>query len=796
MNGKDINKRDEHNPRHHHYAECSKDKQEQYNGQQYQQFDNRGDQLRRMDDTRIVQDKKKKAYGVHFSNSHYVFDSTFLPPVSLLPPLQTPSFSTANMPTAHECFPQSDLNEIGPRQTNGSKKCSGVEEVRETKETKEIKEIKGIKESKNIDLLKKDPTTRFQILEKLGSGSSGSSIFKALDRLDGMKPVALKKIPLLTLSDSLESNVPAQADVDAFINSIAYHNEDWGQGGDEVVREEYITDDGGDNSKSKIRQEGTRCLDRQPSNNWPISSMIASKIARKKGYNQVMKCQDCFLIGSELWLLLEFCAGGSVADLIRLSDGPLTESEIGWIMSQVLQGLTFLHSKDHVHGDIKAGNILLTMDGQVKLGGSGTVLNHKEGAGERKRRRRSLAMTEFPVSWLAPELNNSAVCCPSVISGTRVKNCPLGHDNTNNNTENPNSSSWTPRASTETDIWALGIACIELSQGRPPRPEMLLLAMLDEQKPVSHQQIALSSPAFDIVDRLGGIKFGGIGLESGSRTPGWESLQSTASSANESLGAVGLGMSEEMRSFIAKCLTPDPRTRPNVYDLLQDPFIIQNQGGSAELVERIQQMMEFVNQCASISSEMPLHLHNQHQSLPLHASSSLLPTVGSSASAAANSTSALTLSLSKASLMIDMDLDEASIGPWLIPMVRPRVDSVYDASSFFDQSGLPIAPPEPSTANHISHWKHQRVSHPVVKQALMCDQAGYMIFRHSRSPSLATIVESHLEDDSCSCNSTSIKDFECNTTNSSGNSSYNSNNGTGLHRIGSDDLKIDYGDNG
>jgi hypothetical protein len=47
----------------------------------------------------------------------------------------------------------------------------------------------------------------------------------------------------------------------------------------------------------------------------------------------------------------------------------------------------------------------------------------------------------------------------------------------------------------------------------------------------------------------------------------------------------------------------------------------------------------------------------------------------------------------------------------------------------------------------VSDWKHQRISHPVVKQALMREQAGYMIFRHSRSPSLATIVESQLEDD-------------------------------------------------
>lgn len=53
-------------------------------------------------------------------------------------------------------------------------------------------------------------------------------------------------------------------------------------------------------------------------------------------------------------IALELCAGGSVSDLIRLSDGPMTESEIGWILGQILLGLAYLHSKDHVHGDTKA----------------------------------------------------------------------------------------------------------------------------------------------------------------------------------------------------------------------------------------------------------------------------------------------------------------------------------------------------------------------------------------------------------------------------------------------------------
>ncbi|KAI8350829.1 kinase-like domain-containing protein [Mortierella sp. GBAus27b] len=394
-----------------------------------------------------------------------------------------------------------------------------------------------------------------------------------------------------------------------------------------------------------------------------------------------------------MFLSLEFCGGGSVEDLIRLSDGPLTESEIGWIMSQVLLGVEFLHSKDHVHGDIKASNILLMVDGHVKLGGSGSVLDHKTGAGERRRRRRALTMAELPLSWLAPE----ATPILSNPPGARV----------------PRDSASIPFASAETDIWALGIACIELFQGRPPKPDTPILKWLEEprfagQTAAGNYMGGFSTP----LGMTGNVTGGSIG--------GWGSIQTGVRDFRTE-------MSEEMWSFVGRCLTPDPMARPRVRDLLEDAFILKYNRPSAELQERIQRMMEFVDQCAFISSD-----RQSNDSMSISSPSSF--------------SSASTLSPTSPTFM-DLRLQEANIGPWLIPMVRPRVDLVYDASTFFDEAGLPMSPPDPDTTNTLSSWKHQRASHPVVKQALKCEQAGYMIFRHSRSPSLATIVESQLEDD-------------------------------------------------
>lgn len=49
-------------------------------------------------------------------------------------------------------------------------------------------------------------------------------------------------------------------------------------------------------------------------------------------------------------------------------DRGLEEPQIRVVCKQMLEALQYLHSMKIIHRDLKAGNILLTLDGDIKLG--------------------------------------------------------------------------------------------------------------------------------------------------------------------------------------------------------------------------------------------------------------------------------------------------------------------------------------------------------------------------------------------------------------------------------------------
>ena len=185
-----------------------------------------------------------------------------------------------------------------------------------------------------------------------------------------------------------------------------------------------------------------------------------------------------------VWLILEYCACGSAVDLMLSMDRTLSEIEVSTIMEMVLKGLIAIHKINLIHRDIKGSNILLSESGYAKLGDFGVGIQ--------------LTDEEFRTSkkgspyWMSPQV---------------VLN---------------------EKYDTKTDIWSLGITCVELVEGEPPNGEMKPGKVMEK--------IACSPPKVEeIID------------------------------PNEH--------TDEFIDFVRLCLEVDPSKRPDAAQLLKHPFI-------------------------------------------------------------------------------------------------------------------------------------------------------------------------------------------------------------------------------
>uniref|UniRef100_A0A8C3WI93 non-specific serine/threonine protein kinase n=1 Tax=Catagonus wagneri TaxID=51154 RepID=A0A8C3WI93_9CETA len=95
--------------------------------------------------------------------------------------------------------------------------------------------------------------------------------------------------------------------------------------------------------------------------------MVEIDILASCDHPNIVKLLDAFYYENNLWILIEFCAGGAVDAVMLELERPLTESQIQVVCKQTLEALNYLHDNKIIHRDLKAGNILFTLDGDIKL---------------------------------------------------------------------------------------------------------------------------------------------------------------------------------------------------------------------------------------------------------------------------------------------------------------------------------------------------------------------------------------------------------------------------------------------
>lgn len=85
----------------------------------------------------------------------------------------------------------------------------------------------------------------------------------------------------------------------------------------------------------------------------------------------IVQCHEAYSFDGSVWIVMEAMNIGcltSVLDFLRAKAYLLSESHIAYILRETLKGLWAMHSQSCMHRDIKSDNILVSSDGDVKLG--------------------------------------------------------------------------------------------------------------------------------------------------------------------------------------------------------------------------------------------------------------------------------------------------------------------------------------------------------------------------------------------------------------------------------------------